>query len=346
METQQNEKTKKCPYCAEEIRTEAIKCKYCGSSLLKENISQQETHITKKTEPMVRQSFWTFLSVILVLLFLSPAIIIFWYISVPLILSIIAFLITRKTKLNRKNKILIVTASFIIPVLIGILYNNALNRKPVITVSEPQNNSTVQVYKIIVKGKVEPKDAELKIDNHLVSTDDGKFSYEMLLLMEKNSITIDAKNGSSNESTKLIVNRTFTDEEKVAIENKRKEDESRKMAIAEQAERDRVVSEAQAEKDRIAQEKILLAEEIAYEKTKAGRIHTKHLDWSKEDCERLANNKIWIGMSYDMLVELWGKPNYATPSNYGNGTTWQWCWTYNTPSCFYGDADGIVDSYN
>jgi hypothetical protein len=72
----------------------------------------------------------------------------------------------------------------------------------------------------------------------------------------------------------------------------------------------------------------------------------KHPTWTKEDCLKLSKNKIWIGMTLDMLKYLRGKPNNANPSDYGKGVKWQWCWNNYTPSCFYGNSDGIVTSYN
>lgn len=83
-----------------------------------------------------------------------------------------------------------------------------------------------------------------------------------------------------------------------------------------------------------------------WSKTKAGKIQAKYPNWTKEECEKLAQHKIWLGMSLDMLKFLRGNPNQANPSNYGNGVNWQWCWDNYTPSCFYGSDDGIVTSYN
>jgi hypothetical protein len=87
-------------------------------------------------------------------------------------------------------------------------------------------------------------------------------------------------------------------------------------------------------------------EQAAFDKTKAGQICKKHPDWTHNDCQGVANNKIWLGMSIDMLKAERGLPSSANPSNYGSGNSWQWCWFDHTPSCFYGKDDGIVTSYN
>jgi hypothetical protein len=81
--------------------------------------------------------------------------------------------------------------------------------------------------------------------------------------------------------------------------------------------------------------------------TKAGKIWRDHPMWSKDDCERLAGGEIWIGMEFEMVKFLNGKPNSANPSNYGTGVQWQWCWYNNKPSCFYDhNNDGKIDAYN
>jgi uncharacterized membrane protein YvbJ len=101
---------------------------------------------------------------------------------------------------------------------------------------------------------------------------------------------------------------------------------------------------AQARIDSInKQEKI---EEEKFMKTKAGKIHKKHPEWSKEDCIKISDHRIWIGMNYEMLVYMRGKPNDVNTSNYGDGPSYQACWHDYDPSCFYFDESYIITSYN
>lgn len=87
-------------------------------------------------------------------------------------------------------------------------------------------------------------------------------------------------------------------------------------------------------------------EEIEFLKTKAGKIYIKHPEWSKEDCVKLSEGEIWIGMHYDMLVFLRGKPNNINASNYGRGNNYQACWNRFKPRCFYYDDRYIITAYN
>lgn len=91
------------------------------------------------------------------------------------------------------------------------------------------------------------------------------------------------------------------------------------------------------------QEKI---EEEKFLKSKAGKIYKKHPEWSKEDCVDISENRIWIGMHYDMLVYERGKPDNVNTSNYGDGPSYQACWNDYQASCFYFDESQIITSYN
>lgn len=91
------------------------------------------------------------------------------------------------------------------------------------------------------------------------------------------------------------------------------------------------------------QEKI---EEEKFLKTKAGKIYKKHPEWSKQDCINISENRIWIGMHYDMLVYERGKPDNINTSNYGDGPNYQACWHDYQSSCFYFGEDQIITSYN
>ena len=86
--------------------------------------------------------------------------------------------------------------------------------------------------------------------------------------------------------------------------------------------------------------------DLKWQSSKAGLIQKKHPEWTREDCDKIAAKKIWIGMTLNMLIYERGEPNRANPSNYGYGTEWQWCWDNYIPSCFYGRDDQIITSYN
>jgi len=135
--------------------------------------------------------------------------------------------------------------------------------------------------------------------------------------------------GNIKSEKMITVKRTLTAEfqkeikERLDAEQKKKEEIIRKQ-------------KAQEEKYR-----------IAWEKSKAGKIQRKYSWWSKEDCERVANKEIWIGMHYLMLVEERGYPDSRNISNYGRGDETQWCWRDYTTSCFYDkNGDWLIDSYN
>lgn len=69
-------------------------------------------------------------------------------------------------------------------------------------------------------------------------------------------------------------------------------------------------------------------------------------NWSEDDCRKIKNRDVWIGMSLDMLICERGFRPHKNQSNYGDGRRWQWYFEVGSPSYFYGGDDEIITAYN
>ncbi len=313
---------KTCPFCVEDIQPEAIKCKHCQSDLTshREKEKQEAELKNSRSTPPLKQ-----LGVVALVLF-SPILILYWYISLPLVVLIAIW--TRKTWSQKQKIITTIVCAVITLIFFGI--SAYQNRAPVLTITSPSNNEPIAASQITITGFVKPSSSTLAINNAaVVLSADGSFSYDGYLQDEQTTFSFRAKHADKYENKSLVYERAFTEEELA----------KRAQVAAEQVAREQAaIDEQKAKKE---------AERQAWEASKAGQICIQHPEWEKYDCERLADNKFWVGMSIDMLKYRRGLPNAANPSNYGSGTQWQWCWYDYTPSCFYDENnDGLIDSYN
>lgn len=233
-------------------------------------------------------------------------------------------------KMEKHYNIYLYAAGVIVLILMLNTIVTFLN-KPEIVITSPYKSDTVDTKTIVFAGSINPKTAELKVSNHKVRVRNGKFSVNVPLRDSISHIKFAIYDDSGILTNKeLTVFRKMSDEEIAEITKKRQVEEAEFAAIDEK------------------RKKLLEAEERQWFSSKAGKIFKSHPNWSKEDCEKLANRQIWIGMHINMVKYLYGgSPDSANPSNYGNGNQWQWCWYEHSPSCFYDENDdGLVDSYN
>ncbi|MCE9643075.1 MAG: hypothetical protein K8Q97_01975 [Candidatus Andersenbacteria bacterium] len=140
-------------------------------------------------------------------------VLIYWYLAIPVLL-LAALWFWKRITISKKYK-LYATAGIIV---VFAAINGSLayaNRAPSIQILEPADNQSFQAKDVILKGRVVPKGATIKVrGTNVTVASDGTFEQSIPLPHESNTISILAENGKKNTTISLTFNRTFTEEEK------------------------------------------------------------------------------------------------------------------------------------
>ncbi len=208
-----------------------------------------------------------------------------------------------------------IAIGFSILAVIGLVTLTAsARRSPTLADILPTDGMSVQAQNVAVSGNVSPTSASVTVNGEAVSAKSGHFSYNLPLLAGKNPVSIIATNNGKSVRETLTITRTLSEQE--------------------------------------------LADDAAYKKSPAGKLCKTLVAWGKmnaradthatrDDCERAARGEVWIGMNEFILFALRGDPNEDNPSNYGNGTQYQYCWYDMKPECVYTKpGSDLITSYN
>lgn len=231
----------------------------------------------------------------------------------------ITFLLFKKKWFSKGLNYVISIILIIVSFAFGINLIYAKQQAPVLTITQPdQDVVSVQASSYNIEGTVKPKNSTVTINELDIDVGPrGMFSYEVDLPHETQEFGIKAinKNHTSKvDEKRFMIIRLYSEEEKAEFVRK------------------------EAEKQ---------AELEAYYQTKPGKICKAHPMWEPEDCEKVADGRVWVGMDLEMLKYERGLADDVNYSNYGDGDQVQVCWFDYTPSCFYfNNNDTIVDAYN